>query len=79
MVAQRTGAVLRFARLGADEALTADSFRQVIGPRTRLVATAHVSNTLGARISSPQDHATRPPARCRPSAAALCRQRRSGP
>lgn len=47
MVAQRTGAVLKFVELGPNEAPTADGFRAAITPKTRLVATAHVSNTLG--------------------------------
>ena len=48
MVAQRTGAVLRFAELGPGGAAPdVDSYRAVVGPRTRLIATAHVSNTLG--------------------------------
>ena len=47
-MAKQTGAVLRFVELGPDETLTADGFRAVIGPKTRLVSVAHVSNTLGA-------------------------------
>lgn len=47
MVAQRTGAVLKFVGLAADQSLDLDQFRQLMSDRTRLVAVNHISNTLG--------------------------------
>lgn len=47
MLAQRTGAVLRFAKYVPEEGrVPAESYRAVVGPRTKLIATAHVSNML---------------------------------
>src|SRR5690606_30535443 len=43
----QTGAVLRVAPIGDDGALDVDAFGALLGPRTRLVAVAHVSNALG--------------------------------
>lgn len=59
MVAQRTGAVLRFAQLVIPEASAAaghaggaevdyEQLLDLIGPKTRLVAVHHVSNVLGS-------------------------------
>jgi cysteine desulfurase/selenocysteine lyase len=46
-VAQRTGAVLKFVGLSADQAFDLDQYRELVGEKTRLVAVNHVSNTLG--------------------------------
>lgn len=46
-LAQRTGAVIRWIPLTDDGRLTLDGLDQLIGPRTRLVAVAAVSNVLG--------------------------------
>ncbi len=47
LAAQRTGARLRFAGLTPEGRLDLDDLSTKIGPRTRLVALTHVSNTLG--------------------------------
>ena len=48
LLAKRTGCVLRFASLGPQQSAPGvDEWRAVIGPRTKLIATAHVSNVLG--------------------------------
>jgi selenocysteine lyase/cysteine desulfurase len=48
MLAARTGAVLRFAQLREDkQSLDVDHFRSLLSPRTMIVASVHVSNTLG--------------------------------
>lgn len=47
LIAARTGAKLRFAGLTAEGRLDLDDLAAKIGPRTRLVALTHVSNTLG--------------------------------
>lgn len=47
MVAQHTGAVLKFVELTETEEFNFDQFKQLISERTKLVAIAHVSNTLG--------------------------------
>ncbi len=44
---ERQGAVLKWARIGDDGALDLDHLASLIGPRTRLVAIAHMSNVLG--------------------------------
>ena len=47
LLARRTGCVLRFAPLGpGGSAPGVDQWRSVVGPRTRLIATAHVSNVM---------------------------------
>lgn len=46
-VAQRTGAVLKFVALDAHEGFDLAGFEALVSDRTRLVAVAHVSNTLG--------------------------------
>ncbi len=43
----QTGAVLRPAPIDERGAVDQDAFRALLGPRTRLVALAHVSNALG--------------------------------
>ena len=44
---RRTGAVLAACRVTADGEIDLDDFHAKLGPRTRLLAVAHVSNALG--------------------------------
>lgn len=47
LVAQRTGAVIRVIPLDERGDLDLAAYRAMLGPRTRLVSVAHVSNALG--------------------------------
>ncbi|MFQ2276031.1 aminotransferase class V-fold PLP-dependent enzyme [Aeromonas hydrophila] len=47
LVAQRTGAVIRVIPLDERGDLDLATYHAMLGPRTRLVSVAHVSNTLG--------------------------------
>ncbi|HEY9846281.1 MAG TPA: SufS family cysteine desulfurase [Candidatus Caenarcaniphilales bacterium] len=47
LVAKTTGAVLKFVELTQAEELDLEQFKSLISDRTKLVATLHVSNTLG--------------------------------
>ncbi|MFQ4140041.1 SufS family cysteine desulfurase [Nodosilinea sp. PGN35] len=47
LVAQRTGAVLKFVGLNAEQSFDLKQYEDLISDRTRLVAVNHVSNTLG--------------------------------
>ncbi len=47
LLCQRSGAVLRVAPINDAGELLLDEFVQLLGPRTRLVSVAHVSNALG--------------------------------
>ena len=47
MLCEEKGARLRVAPVGDDGALLLGEFEKLLGPRTRLVALAHVSNALG--------------------------------
>lgn len=47
LVAQRTGAVLRFVQLTPTGEFDLDHYQSLLNDRTRLVATVHVSNMLG--------------------------------
>jgi len=47
MVCEQTGCRLRVAPINRRGELIAEEFTQLFGPRTRLVAVAHVSNALG--------------------------------
>ncbi|MEB3231904.1 MAG: SufS family cysteine desulfurase [Leptolyngbyaceae bacterium] len=47
MMAQRTGAVLKFVELTETEEFDLEQYRSLLSDRTKLVAVAHVSNTLG--------------------------------
>jgi cysteine desulfurase / selenocysteine lyase len=47
MIAQRTGAVLKFVELTSDETFDFEQFQSLLCDRTRLVSVVHVSNTLG--------------------------------
>ncbi|MDQ6910686.1 MAG: aminotransferase class V-fold PLP-dependent enzyme, partial [Actinomycetota bacterium] len=46
-VAQETGARIRLIQLTPDGTVDMDNFRELLGPRTRVVAIAHASNVLG--------------------------------
>jgi cysteine desulfurase/selenocysteine lyase len=47
MVCEQTGATLRVAPINRRGEVPFDEFQRLLGPRTRLVAFAHVSNALG--------------------------------
>lgn len=47
LLAERTGAKLRFATLTPERRLNLDHLASLVGPATRLVGVTHVSNTLG--------------------------------
>ncbi|TVQ25398.1 MAG: SufS family cysteine desulfurase [Leptolyngbya sp. DLM2.Bin15] len=47
LVAQRTGAVLKFVELTESEEFDLDHYRSLISDKTKLVSVVHVSNTLG--------------------------------
>ena len=47
LVAEETGAVVRVVPVEDDGDVLLSSFEEVIGPKTKLVAVAHVSNALG--------------------------------
>jgi len=47
MLAQRTGAVLKFVGLSDTQAFDLEQFRSLLSDRTKLIAVVHVSNTLG--------------------------------
>jgi len=47
MLAQRTGAVLKFVELTETEAFDLEHFKSLLSDRTKLVSLVHVSNTLG--------------------------------
>jgi cysteine desulfurase / selenocysteine lyase len=46
-VAQKTGAVLKFVELAAEETFDLEQFKKLISDKTKLVSLVHVSNTLG--------------------------------
>ena len=46
-VAQKTGAVLKFVELAAEETFDLVQFKKLISDKTKLVSVVHVSNTLG--------------------------------
>jgi cysteine desulfurase / selenocysteine lyase len=48
LVAQKTGAVLKFVDLSANEDFDLDHYKSLLSTRTKLVAVVHVSNTLGS-------------------------------
>jgi cysteine desulfurase / selenocysteine lyase len=48
LVAQKTGAVLKFVDLSANEDFDLDHYKSLLSARTKLVAVVHVSNTLGS-------------------------------
>lgn len=47
LLAQRTGAVLKFVELTQSEEFDLEQFKSLITDKTKLVSTVHVSNTLG--------------------------------
>jgi cysteine desulfurase/selenocysteine lyase len=47
LLAAQTGAVVKVAPIDSNGELKLEAFSRLLGPRTRLVATAHVSNALG--------------------------------
>ncbi|MBE9034733.1 cysteine desulfurase [aff. Roholtiella sp. LEGE 12411] len=47
LVAQKTGAVLKFVELTPDETFDLEQFKKLISDKTKLVSTVHISNTLG--------------------------------
>jgi cysteine desulfurase/selenocysteine lyase len=47
IVCQQTGAVLKVVPINDDGELQLEAYERLLGPRTRLVAMAHVSNALG--------------------------------
>jgi cysteine desulfurase/selenocysteine lyase len=47
LIAQQTGAVLKFVGLSETEEFNLEEFRSLISNKTRLVSVVHVSNTLG--------------------------------
>jgi cysteine desulfurase/selenocysteine lyase len=47
LIAEQTGAVIKVAPMDLRGVVTLDAFSAALGPRTKLVACAHVSNALG--------------------------------
>jgi cysteine desulfurase / selenocysteine lyase len=47
LVAQKTGAVLKFVELTPEETFDLEQFKKLISDKTKLVSTVHISNTLG--------------------------------
>ncbi|MGD1806061.1 cysteine desulfurase [Dapis sp. BLCC M126] len=47
MIAQKTGAVLKFVELTETEEFNLEQYKTLVSDKTRLVAVAHVSNVLG--------------------------------
>ena len=47
MLAERTGAVIRYIPVTDEGALDLDAYRELLNPRTRMVALVHMSNVLG--------------------------------
>ncbi len=48
LVAQKTGAVLKFVDLSTDEDFDLDHYKSLLSDKTKLVSVVHVSNTLGS-------------------------------
>lgn len=47
LLAQRTGAVLKFVQLNQEEGFDFDHFKSLLSDKTKLISVVHVSNTLG--------------------------------
>jgi len=47
LVAEKTGATLKFCELSEEQGLDMEMMRELISPRTKLVSVVHVSNMLG--------------------------------
>jgi len=48
IIAQKTGAILKYVPLTESETLDLEAYRSLISPQTKLVSIVHVSNTLGS-------------------------------
>jgi cysteine desulfurase / selenocysteine lyase len=48
LISQKTGAVLKFVRLSADEGFDMEQYKTLLSAKTKLVSVVHVSNTLGS-------------------------------
>ena len=47
LIAQKTGAVLKYVELTPEETFDLEQFKKLLGDKTKLVSIVHVSNTLG--------------------------------
>ncbi|MDJ0899674.1 MAG: SufS family cysteine desulfurase [Xenococcus sp. MO_188.B8] len=47
IIAQRTGAVIKYIQLNQQEALDLENYKSLLSDKTKLVSVVHVSNTLG--------------------------------
>jgi cysteine desulfurase / selenocysteine lyase len=47
LISQKTGAVLKFVDLSAEEGFSLDHYKSLLSAKTKLVSVVHVSNTLG--------------------------------
>lgn len=47
LIRDLTGAVIKVVPINADGSVSIDAFAKIIGPKTKIVAVAHVSNVLG--------------------------------
>ena len=47
IIAQKTGAVVKYIQLNEQEALDLDNYKSLLSNKTKLVSVVHVSNTLG--------------------------------
>jgi cysteine desulfurase / selenocysteine lyase len=48
LISQKTGAVLKFVGLSADEGFDMEQYKTLLSAKTKLVSVVHVSNTLGS-------------------------------
>jgi cysteine desulfurase / selenocysteine lyase len=48
LISQKTGAVLKFVGLSADEGFDMEQYKTLLSTKTKLVSVVHVSNTLGS-------------------------------
>ncbi len=48
LISQKTGAVLKFVGLSADEGFDMEQYQTLLSAKTKLVSVVHVSNTLGS-------------------------------
>ncbi|MDX2145160.1 MAG: cysteine desulfurase [Rhodospirillaceae bacterium] len=54
LIRDQTGAVIKVVPINADGSVSIDAFAKAIGPKTKIVAVAHVSNVLGTVL--PVEH-----------------------
>ncbi|MCL2925161.1 MAG: SufS family cysteine desulfurase [Trichodesmium sp. MAG_R04] len=47
MIAQKTGAILKFVELNSTEEFNLEQYKTIVSDKTKLVAVAHISNVLG--------------------------------